>query len=406
MCAKMKSTLLCILVVLLLTALLGCAAAPKGAWVAADGYAPSGFPDELAFIDKDLCAVDGMSAMYKLKDGKLMFSAMGQIFTYKYDKPDKATMTLSDGGETVAYVPEGTKTSSAAFGAEAAPAVEAALAATAAPTEEPEPTPSPEELKQQAYDGEVAALRAKLTEYNAAGDAEGAMQYLTEQLKRLKITYPDVTADPELEPLRQSCAAAYKSDALSRADAAMTASGYQAALDILNAAVPYLDPEDKDIQKAIKYYKAFGPVYLADLDYFTREEDGFKLCTDSVQDNLGNEHEKVLGNSDGGGYNGPEFTSQTYVLDGRYTSFSGCCYLRFNARSHEKLQAKYLFYGDDQLLYETDSIAAGTMPIEFTLDITGVNLLRIELKAVQKGTMFGTIGATGFYQIGEALVQP
>lgn len=266
-----------------------------------------------------------------------------------------------------------------------------------------EAAPDPEELRAEQIRTQVAAVEEKLSEFDMIGDIVGALDYLNEQMELLEITFD--ASDEGLEQLRDGYREQYLQQALAKAKDVYEAEGYEAAIHLLNTAQAQLGPDNERLAEAVEYYRQMGPVYLAELDYFDREECGFQLCEKMVEDNLGNAHTAVLGASDGNAYNGPEMTWQTYKLGAKYTKFSGCCYLRFSDRASKKSSGTFQFYGDGTLLFDSGSIEPGDEPVSFALDVTGVDELKIVLSAVQRGTIIGTMGATGFYQIGDALLE-
>lgn len=142
------------------------------------------------------------------------------------------------------------------------------------------------------------------------------MDYLSEQLNLLEITFGK--ADNVLLQRRDDYREQYKQQSLVQAKDAFEADGYEAAVQVLNNAQGKLGEEDPEIAEASAYYRQQGPIWLAELDYFHREEGGFELCEEMVKDNLGNTHKMVIGVADGVGYNGPEMVSQTYRLGARY----------------------------------------------------------------------------------------
>ena len=68
--------------------------------------------------------------------------------------------------------------------------------------------------------------------------------------------------------------------------------------------------------------------------------------------------------------------SAAWNLDGRYTSFEGKI-VTYN-RTGADVSMNVRIYGDNELLFEEDGISKRTGTLPFTLDVTGVRVLRIE----------------------------
>ena len=69
----------------------------------------------------------------------------------------------------------------------------------------------------------------------------------------------------------------------------------------------------------------------------------------------------------------------TYPLGGQYSFFQGRAVVPRDAADYQSV--KILFYGDDTLLGSINHLAA-TIPIDFNVDVTGVDVLTIKLIAI------------------------
>lgn len=122
-------------------------------------------------------------------------------------------------------------------------------------------------------------------------------------------------------------------------------------------------------------------IFVNDLEPFV----GSQLQSfDTVRDNLGNNHFNAVG-----GYNraNAAVTSRAnnlYRINGMYSKITGLFFLRENGKNTDINQIIEI-YGDDELLYKK-SVTGGIEPIDFDVDIGGVNELRIVLD-----------GSDGFY---------
>lgn len=361
---QMKWTVLSIVMALLLIVLFGCGAASlEGEWVAADGYAPYGYPDEVFFFGDNKCAVDGWSGVYELKDGTLILSVMGEVLTFEYAKPDKSTMTLDDGRGKVAYVP-------ASQAAKTTPAIEAASSDNTAASEVT-PTENPEELRQQKIAEDVAHVQTMLEPFDLAGDVKGALVCIIEQIGLLEVTWQDEDF-PSLEERKLKYMEDYRTQVLKDAKNAYEGDGYEAALSVLYDSLKLLSPDDENIQTAIEYYKGYGPVKLTDLEYFQSIDYMQVIVKDTVMDNTNHEHTDALAMTDSStGERG-----LVYSIQGKYRTFSGVI---FNSLKTRDSSGKFTLriYGDDTLLFTSQTQTSGTFPEEFSVDVTGVSLLKL-----------------------------
>lgn len=103
----MRKRLFCFILAVVICAglLAGCGGSSKllGEWVAADGYAMSGFPDEMELFDDGTCIVDGFNGSFTTQDGRLKISALWSAMSFDY-KVSGNKLTLDDGYDTVDYV--------------------------------------------------------------------------------------------------------------------------------------------------------------------------------------------------------------------------------------------------------------------------------------------------------------
>lgn len=116
-------------------------------------------------------------------------------------------------------------------------------------------------------------------------------------------------------------------------------------------------------------------VYLKDMDYLTSSNEfgsGFKFY-ETVKDNLG----LMYGNGIGG--SGQEENWQEYKLAGQYKEFIGRIVLNYERRSQTNDDVLVKIYGDDSLLYISPIINAGREPIDFIIDVSNVDKLKVSI---------------------------
>lgn len=120
-------------------------------------------------------------------------------------------------------------------------------------------------------------------------------------------------------------------------------------------------------------------VWLADLDYFTcymYSSNGPSALYESKQydlrDNTGAEHQRVFALCGG------EQCSQTYLLDGKYDGIKGTFYLRYEWKE-QTAKATLTVYGDGKQLWTYNGMTTGVRPVNFDIDLNGVDELKIEV---------------------------
>lgn len=135
--------------------------------------------------------------------------------------------------------------------------------------------------------------------------------------------------------------------------------------------------------KIDEYY----PISLLDLNQFTTEKDPGNFY---FKDNwvAGKDHDN-MGNTDYVGLVYEVWQKKatgakiTYLIDGKYDTLSGIWAIKDVSKDkvEEKHRATISVYGDGACLYTSPIIRGGVQPIEFEVDISGVNELVIRIDA-------------------------
>lgn len=161
---------------------------------------------------------------------------------------------------------------------------------------------------------------------------------------------------------------AYSQAILKQAEELLNTDSYEKSIECLREAKEFL-PNDEAINNKISEYADFQPVYLYDLDYFNSGKKSFKK-KESIKLNNSETYEDVF-----------EMTYESweeYQVDSKYNNFSGIVSLSFDDRHTSDNASDYIeIYGDDVLLYESPRIVGGTEPVSFTVNITGIDKLKI-----------------------------
>lgn len=209
--------------------------------------------------------------------------------------------------------------------------------------------------------------------YQNAGDVTNGLLYL-------QVMLMGEYSDPDVIELYNLEYAAYKKQILEQAESQFLSSGYEAGIIALQAGTQVLS-EDPDFQAKMTEYLSYRPISLAELDYYTYENDHYNNY-DTGTDNLGNEHQDVFR------VNERKQQSQTYRLHGNYERMTGVFYLMFKERSSKDLCTLQI-YGDNILLFDSGSVTAGVDPVTFDISLAGVDQLVISTNwSCNQGSLF------------------
>lgn len=227
----------------------------------------------------------------------------------------------------------------------------------------------------------------QIDELAAAGDYAGALDLIDDT----EVLLGETT---ELATRRTEYTAKFITASLDQAAEALTSTGYEYAGVIITAAIDRVG-EDPRLLSAQEEYQSYKPVYLGELDYFTKSGDilyGSPSDPTNRTDNFGNVYKNYYCNTG----------SATYYIAGKYNVFSGVCAVRYNRRN-ETNSAYFEVYGDDVLLFTSNTMTRGSEIQPFTVDITGVTHLKISyhtngisfMATIFDGTLSKTIPVSG-----------
>jgi len=123
-------------------------------------------------------------------------------------------------------------------------------------------------------------------------------------------------------------------------------------------------------------------VWLNDLDYFNYQESSsassWQVCdNDSFKDSTGNFCSRAINIGFYATYTG-DWAYTDYLINKKYSKIQGKFTLSYNSRS-STFNGYLKIYGDNKLLYTSAVMKGGVLPIDFDVDITGVEKLRLEL---------------------------
>lgn len=124
-------------------------------------------------------------------------------------------------------------------------------------------------------------------------------------------------------------------------------------------------------------------VWVSELDYFDKKE--YWNFDKTTKDNLGNEHKHSIQSQ--------VWNSNyvTYKLNEQYSNLSGLFYQIYDKRSTNG-QTTLSIYADGEVIW-TATVKAGIDPVEFNLNVKGVNELKLSLEgAYTYNTAIGELG--------------
>ena len=208
-----------------------------------------------------------------------------------------------------------------------------------------------------------ARILERITEFEQSGDLAGVILFLDAEL-------PSVNNDATITERLNLFTIQYRESIISEAAAVFDTDGYEAAIRVLNSGLSILS-RDSTFLDLISDYEEYAPVPLVNIDHFT----GRNLIVNSTErDNLGDEHHSVVvyGTYQQGGRQ----IDNVYRIGGQYSRISGTVFMLYDYRS-QQTGVTLEIHGDGRLIYTT-SVAGGTEPTNFNIDITGVLELRIK----------------------------
>lgn len=184
----------------------------------------------------------------------------------------------------------------------------------------------------------------------------------------------------------------YINAVLEAADKEADKGNYQNAVSIINKGISEVGKNSR-LTATLNEYSAYLSVYITDLDYMSIN--GKLHINEEYKDNTGTVHDHSF-YIDAANPN-PYWAD--YYISGKYKSFSGtvgCSYENRNSK-----ETKYFeIYGDDKLLYTSPEMSAQSIPQSFTVDISGITILRICYPATEGNNKIASI-YDGLLSVGE-----
>lgn len=222
-------------------------------------------------------------------------------------------------------------------------------------------------------------------EYIASDDILGAREFVGSQIA----VFSDYT---ELSDLYTELTDSYVDNIIDKAKETASWGDFSGAYEIIKAGMNNIGDNDRLINFKNRLSDC-EPVYLVDIEPFsissaspsvyinqTLFESKIRYTvesfSDTAKDNTGTEHlfAYFIGRNQ---KTAQGECSATYLLNGQYDTFSGTGGFPYY-RSIAPNPAYFNIYGDDELLYSSPYFDSDVMPEDFLIDISGVDLLKIE----------------------------
>lgn len=216
--------------------------------------------------------------------------------------------------------------------------------------------------------GKTEILKAVET-YEASKEYDTAIELISDRIA-------DYETDSEVVLAYNRCKDAFRDATVQAAKNAYTKEGFQAALSIVNNALMTLE-DDAELQTLAEYYRNLAPVKLSDLESY--RTDGGEFQYEEVEtDCFGTEFFDNL-TTEG---------SETYRISGKYTTLKGVLFS--SASKSQEMRVGLKCWGDGVLLCEYNTTNFNG-PIKFSVDVSGIKDLKIELDA-EDGELFSDFG--------------
>ncbi|MGN0523194.1 MAG: NPCBM/NEW2 domain-containing protein [Eubacterium sp.] len=211
----------------------------------------------------------------------------------------------------------------------------------------------------------------KIDEYVNNGDLEGANEYIASLGDGLS-----GDAQARLDSAIKNKA----SDYIAKADEALKSGERQGAYDMAVMA-QNLCPDDDEISKKVEYFKEYLPfeLYLEDntllvKNYVTFGMGGIGLKGKSYEANDSSTQKNCINVVS---YDEELMAYCQYNLNKKYDTISGKGFIPKEAKNHSQ-RGYFVIYGDGKKLYTSKTFKPALLPFEFSVDVSGVDILKIE----------------------------
>lgn len=230
-------------------------------------------------------------------------------------------------------------------------------------------------LKTTTEENYITLITNTVNDFEASGDYIYAIETI-ENADTLVKSDPDFI--DKLTELKDS----YRAQVISNADSALKLKGYKDAIQIIEDGLDIL-PNDAELLAKIDEYEEYIPINLFSLEYFNASSTLNVVSGPySETDNLGQTHYESYTLRDSIHSN----AWATYIISDNYDKLTGSFFLEFDHRATTTDHVLNI-YGDGKLLY-TCTITGGVAPVDFSVDISGVEQLKISYRTYASSNTF------------------
>lgn len=235
-----------------------------------------------------------------------------------------------------------------------------------------------DEYETKIYESKLA----KIDEYINSGDIDAAKAYIE--------SLGDGLSNEAQERLNQ--AIKNKADNyITKADEALKSGERQGAYDMALMA-QNLCPDDKEVNNKVEYFKEYLPFKLYKSNNcisYTKKFCYWYGFNSNITANDSTEMPNCI-SLVYSLYSSGLQASATYNLGGKYNKVSGKYFVAYNYRVY-KQSGYFEIYGDGKKLYTSKKLEINTLPQEFSIDVTNIEILEIKMY----GKDYGDTGAYG-----------
>ena len=215
-----------------------------------------------------------------------------------------------------------------------------------------------ESLKKSIMQYVIDSINEQINQDIESGDYKKAKSYVEEMLEK----YPD---NSDISYIYEGIEDYYRSASIDRAKKYYDAKEYSKAASTIKAVKDVLGDEDQELNELYKEYHSYAGVYLDEMDVFYKT--GGLYTNYELEDNTGGIHKHACILRTG---------EAQYLLNGMYSSMDGVLAVGDDSKSTQE-NVYYEIYGDDTLLYTSETFTGGVLPQNFSINVSGVNILKI-----------------------------
>ena len=228
------------------------------------------------------------------------------------------------------------------------------------------------EIEQKITQVRKKSILSEVEKYRKKEEYDKAIDYINENIE-------SVDNDADVLAKLNDCKDKYRKQIIERAKTANTKKGYQAAVNIVKEGLKVL-PDDKELLAQKKKYEALAPVSLLSIEVFESDykgSKGHKRVGETLEDKYGKIYENCIEYSFG-----YKDSRDKYLLDKNFNKFKGTIFVPKHRKSSydgwdHKDPFHFYIYGDGKLLYKSPKMKSEHKPVNFDVDVSGVELLAI-----------------------------